>query len=57
MATFVGSDEANDSIFTVETWVPEELYKNEHMDGGNSQFVQKLHQGEQPVNSLKKVEK
>ena len=33
-----------------------ELYKNEHVDGGNSQFVQKLHQGEQPVNSLKKVE-
>ena len=34
-----------------------ELYKNEHVDDGNSQFVQKLHQGEELVNSLEKVEK
>ena len=36
MTTFVGSDEANDSIFTVETQVQmESSYKNEHMDVGN----------------------
>ena len=44
--TFVGSDEANDSIFTVESrnqWrAVEELYKNEHVDGGNKQFCSEV---------------